>query len=260
MTHQNEIAWTPQQISRFWDYQSTRPSAKENYFSATRSPHIIKRTMKAIAEVKEPRVLDMGCGVGDFLKAFSRMRTSALLYGVDFSTDTIHTAQQNCTSINPPPELHAIERYPTPWSDGTFDAIYSIEVIEHLPDKALDLMFREANRILKTGGFFFITTPNSEDLERSHTCCPNCGTIFHIWQHVRSWTAQSLAEFADGYGFSRVLVKATLLDAMYLRTLVWVARKLGLSQKQAPHILAIFRKREGGESVEAVGSGNEKSI
>lgn len=242
MTVHNEIEWSPEQISRFWDYQASRTSAKQNYFSITRAPHIIKRTARKLSGMSEPRILDLGCGTGEFLKAFSRIRPDAALHGIDFSPKTIHSAEQNLASIHPTPELHAIANYPTPWADDTFDAIYSIEVVEHLSDSSLDSMFMEIGRVMKPSGILVITTPNSENLEESHTCCPNCGSVFHIWQHLRSWTIPSLLEFAGNYGFSLVQAQTTLLDTTYVRMMAWFARTLGLSPKQPPHILAIFRK------------------
>jgi SAM-dependent methyltransferase len=47
---------------------------------------------------------------------------------------------------------------PLPWSDGTFDAVFSTEGIEHLENHFSFL--REVGRILKPGGLLILTTPN----------------------------------------------------------------------------------------------------
>jgi 2-polyprenyl-3-methyl-5-hydroxy-6-metoxy-1,4-benzoquinol methylase len=47
---------------------------------------------------------------------------------------------------------------PLPWSEGTFDAVFSTEGIEHLENHFSFL--REVCRILKPGGLLVLTTPN----------------------------------------------------------------------------------------------------
>jgi len=49
-----------------------------------------------------------------------------------------------------------------PFADGTFDALFAGEVIEHVPDARAAL--REWGRVLKPGGVAIITTPNRERL------------------------------------------------------------------------------------------------
>lgn len=43
---------------------------------------------------------------------------------------------------------------------GKFDAIFSMEVIEHMPVAAIVELFTKAREVLKKGGVFVVTTPN----------------------------------------------------------------------------------------------------
>ncbi|MFC5440435.1 class I SAM-dependent methyltransferase [Rhodanobacter ginsenosidimutans] len=238
----HKLDWTPKQITGFWDYQSNRPSARENYFSATHGTQIAKYTRRWLRKSPSVRVLDMGCGTGAFLSALAQVSPGLLLAGTDFSADSVACANSACQSIRPSPDIRTISGYPTPWGDEFFDVIYVIEVIEHLSDEMLDAMMTESSRLLKPGGRLIVTTPNDEDLERQSTCCPNCGTTFHIWQHVRSWSVSSLSTYMRQRGFEPVRVKATLIEPFQIRAAAWLARLLRLSRKRPPHLVGVFKR------------------
>ncbi len=50
-----------------------------------------------------------------------------------------------------------------PYESASFDLVVSVEVIEHLDGHGT--FFREANRVLKNGGRFLLTTPNMQSLK-----------------------------------------------------------------------------------------------
>lgn len=237
------IEWTPEQVARFWDYQSHRPSAAANYFSISHGIPVAKRTLSRVAKGKSASVLDFGCGTGYFLKFIARLRPDIRLHGADFSHESICIARETCSSIEPPPDLRTLSCVPTTWPSESFDAVFSLEVVEHLANPELEAMVNEIHRLLKNGGYVVITTPNDENLEQLHTCCPNCGSTFHIWQHVRSWSRDSLTEFMTRHGFALVSARSTELRPLRMRALLWVARTVGLIKSKPPRILAIFRKR-----------------
>lgn len=243
MSIPQDIKWTPEQVARFWDYQSHRPSAAANYFSISHGMPVAKRTLSRVAKNKAASILDFGCGTGNFLKFISQLRPDIRLHGADFSSESIRVAQETCSSIEPPPDLRTLSSVPTPWASESFDAIFSLEVVEHLADPELEAMINEIHRLLKKGGHVVITTPNDENLEQLHTCCPNCGSTFHIWQHVRSWSRDSLTEFMSRHGFTLVSAKSTELRPPRMRFLLWVARAVGIIKSKPPRILAVFCKR-----------------
>lgn len=243
MSIPQDIEWTPEQVARFWDYQSHRPSAAANYFSIGHGMPVAKRTLSRVAKSKSASILDFGCGTGNLLKFISQLRPDIRLHGADFSHESIRAAQETCSSIEPPADLRTLSCLPTTWASGSFDAVFSLEVVEHLANPDLEAMLSEIHRLLKHGGHVVVTTPNDENLEQLHTCCPNCGSTFHIWQHVRSWSKDSLTEFMSRHGFALVSAKSTELRPLRMRVLLWAARTVGLIKSKPPRILAIFRKQ-----------------
>jgi SAM-dependent methyltransferase len=89
-----------------------------------------------------------------------------------------------------PGQVGLIER--TPYRDGSFDAVFCSEVIEHLTPEQMAHGLREIRRVLRAGGYLIGTVPFDEDLERGETVCPECGTVFHRWGHRQSFTAASM--------------------------------------------------------------------
>ena len=57
------------------------------------------------------------------------------------------------------PGFWDLEKDPAPYADASFDGVVLMEVLEHFK---VDPMFAmaELNRILRPGGFLFLTTPN----------------------------------------------------------------------------------------------------
>lgn len=126
---------------------SISPSCEAGPKGITFQPDIYPKVLDLLPP-PGARVLDVGAGEG----YFSRLM-SARGYAVaacDFSRDAF-----KCPEI----PFHAAdlsERIPLP--DASFDAVVSIEVIEHIENHTR--FIREILRVVKPGGCVIITTPN----------------------------------------------------------------------------------------------------
>ena len=102
---------------------------------------------------KGARILDGGCGLGDWVMALDREGFSAV--GLDLSRKTI----EKLKALFPAAEFAAGDIRDTGFADASFDAYFSWGVFEHFeagPQACID----EALRILKPGGWLFITVPH----------------------------------------------------------------------------------------------------
>lgn len=98
-------------------------------------------------------VLDVGCGDGRF--ALWNRDRGARIVGLDAAPFFADAARETIDLIQG--DVRAL-----PFPDGTFDAAYSIDVMEHLDAPGLARYFAEVARILKPGGRFFLYSNTRE--------------------------------------------------------------------------------------------------
>lgn len=187
-----ELVWTPEMIARFWDWQAGTP---EVYFTYQFGAEIARTLAPWFAGRR--RILDYGCGVGYLIPHLCRH--AAEVHAAD-------TSEVSVAEVNR--RLGHLERFRGASTiralaerGETFDVVLVIEVIEHLYDDALAALFADVRARLAPGGIAIFSTPNNEDRSRNMILCPESGKLFHRWQHVRSWSAESLERSLQQAGF-----------------------------------------------------------
>lgn len=100
-------------------------------------------------------VLDSGCGEGYGTAALARgAGPRALVVGLDtFADAALHAA-----TTYPQARFVCADAARIPFADATFDAVVSLQVVEHVPDP--DSYVAECARVLRRGGVFACATPN----------------------------------------------------------------------------------------------------
>jgi SAM-dependent methyltransferase len=99
------------------------------------------------------RVLDWGCGCGRILRFFPPDMMKHLI-GIDIDEENIDWCRKNIPTaqfltVDPMP--------PTPISSEQFDIIFGHSVFTHLSEEDQDLWLAELRRLLKPGGYCFVT-------------------------------------------------------------------------------------------------------
>ena len=117
-------------------------------------PSFERRLHFLLGEVRPgDRVLDVGCGTGDFTAAMARAGADAI--GVDVAEAALRRAR----SRHPGVEFRLVPLDgPLPFEDGSFELVWASEVIEHVADTARWLS--EVRRVLAPGGRLLVTTPS----------------------------------------------------------------------------------------------------
>lgn len=110
----------------------------------------------ADSDIKNKRILDIGCGYGWFeLNVLDRKVKQ--ITGIDISSTDLETAKSHIKDKRVVFKVGVVPKLP--FEDNCFDTVVAWEVIEHIPKNTEDTMFREIYRVLKKNGVFYLSTP-----------------------------------------------------------------------------------------------------
>ncbi len=157
-------------------------------------------------------VLDIGCGYGEFLNHVRCQRR----IGVDLNPDSKSALAQGV-------EFHRGDvRDLSFLPDASVDVAFTSNLLEHLPSKGdVEMLLREAARVLKKGGHLIALGPNLRVIP---------GDYWDFWDHLTPITDRSLCEVLENLGLQTVdcvprwlpyttrsaLPKSTALVRLYL--------------------------------------------
>lgn len=130
-------------------------------------------------------IIDIGCGDG---KITNRLAENFDVTGVDRSEKALAYVKtkkilSSSDSINVP--------------DGSFDMVFSSELLEHIGETIFQKSIQEMKRISKK--YIFITVPNDETIEKGYVKCPECGFIFNRSYHLRNLNLKKIKKLFPEY-------------------------------------------------------------
>jgi SAM-dependent methyltransferase len=201
------------------------------------------------------RILDTGCGVGMYVRAFRQF--SDQVYGIDVDPDKIAEASREL------PNLQVAPAESLPFEDGFFDVVLSHEVWEHVNDDRAAA--REAVRVLRPGGRLVVFVPNRLWLFETHGAywrdAYHTGNIpFVNWlpdalrnklaPHVRAYTGGQLHALFEGLpvrqvvhtqifpGYDKIVERHPAMGKI-LRALTYTAERTPLRIFGLSHLLIV---------------------
>lgn len=129
-------------------------------------------------------ILDIACGVGYGSRLLKDTLPNALVTGVDCSAEAIEYAKGRYGA----PGLAFGVGDATRFDDGPFDAVVSLETIEHLPDPQRFIQ-HVTTKLLRPGGIFIASVPVTPSMDANP-------------HHLHDFTAASFRKLLASYGFS----------------------------------------------------------
>lgn len=134
------------------------------------------------------KVLDVGCGRGEFLELLARRGVNGV--GVDADGDMVRFTREKGFEVEQGSVPEYLLDHP-----GEFDGIFAAHVVEHLPPDRVKALVAAAAVALRTGGRVLLVTPSPHNLSM-HT--------HEFWtdlQHVRFYTPQIVRWVMHENGF-----------------------------------------------------------
>lgn len=154
-----------------------------------------------LKQVANGRLLDVGCGSGEFLRFMQRLGWR--VEGVDFDAEAARNAGAKHVTVHVG-SLEAQE-----FADDTFDAVTLSHFIEHVHDPRR--LVEECHRILRPGGRLVIVTPNSASL--GHRIYRENWKYLEPPRHLHLFNRNTLWRVAERAGFTRLESFTSVRDA-----------------------------------------------
>ena len=150
---------------------------------------------------EDARILDVGCGRGQYLRIVRRLRPRAELLACDLSDDLDRAELESVRFSACDVEAQAL-----PYPDASFHHVNCMHVLEHL-HSPLPLM-REILRVLRPGGTAYVETPDVRLTMVPHVpLLTGCEGGINFWDdptHRRPYSRPALFRLSRMAGFQQV--------------------------------------------------------
>lgn len=119
-------------------------------YKTQQSVRNIVLTLMKVGKENYGKILDAGCGNGEFSISLSQQFPASKITGIDYSEDMIKLCEhakedKRCGSL----EFKVANLLNTPFDDNEFDITVSVNTIHHIHKKDLDRAIEEIARITK---------------------------------------------------------------------------------------------------------------
>ncbi len=208
----------------YYSHQENKKGFIPRVYEAVKSVNL-KHKIAIATQGKEPgRLLDIGCGVGDFLHFAEQNGWQCT--GAEPSEDAALIAKKRIKAeIMLPKDL---EKLP----DESFDVITMWHVLEHVSD--LQWQVNQLNRLLKKGGRLVIALPNFRSYDAQYY--KDKWAAYDVPRHLNHFSQDSIAKIFNINGLIQNQTQKLVWDAFYISFMSEKYR-----QKSLPLLRGIYR-------------------
>ena len=203
---------TPSNIGRYYEskeyisHHQDSGSIKEKLYKFLQKFNLnFKRNIVAGSIGINKKILDYGCGAGEFLKFIEDEYNT---FGFEVNKNARNAAQSKTTKTTFINDLNEVE-------DGTLDAITLWHVFEHIENQ--DEMLNLFHQKLKSNGVLIIAVPNHTSYDgqkyQSHWAA------YDVPRHIWHFSKNGMLKLMNNENWKVFKIKPLLLDAFYISML-----------------------------------------
>ena len=204
----------------YYSHQQNKSGFIPRLYELVKKPNLNRKVKLALGQRSVGRLLDIGCGVGDFLVAVKQRGFDVV--GVEPSPDAraIAATRLGFAPLDP----SALSTL----SDASFDVITMWHVLEHVDDLKTEIA--ELSRLLKPDGSLIIALPNFKSFDASYY--QEAWAAWDVPRHLNHFSPASI----------RTIFGDTDLKLLDIQKLIWDAYYISyLSEKYLGHRLPLIR-------------------
>lgn len=213
-----------------WHSEATRDE-DIRYYGSYLTSHAL------FPERDDAALLEIGCGMGNLLLALQEKGYTDYA-GIDLDEAQVAACLRHGLPVEQADAISYLSK-----SEKTYDAIFLLDVLEHLEKPSQLILLREIYRSLKETGFLVLTVPNA---------MTPLGTFFEQidWTHHCSFSPTSLGFILKNAGFHAYTLRPTHQETREVRLLKkpWIdlyKAEFGLDNPiLTPSVMAVCFKQE----------------
>ena len=162
----------------------------------------LRQALAATAKLKKAgaKVLEIGCGAGQFIRAIKKINPGWQCYGCDISESALGLARASGDGV----VYELSESKKLPAADGSLDAALIFDVLEHVEEP--EALVAEVRRTLKRGGVFYCFVPCEGDVLSMWNWLRNLGVGTGLTKqyagHINYFSRRSLLDLFKKYNFA----------------------------------------------------------
>jgi 2-polyprenyl-3-methyl-5-hydroxy-6-metoxy-1,4-benzoquinol methylase len=207
------------QSEKYYSHQENKNGFIPHIYEAVKTVNLKNKLRMATHGIENGKILDIGCGVGDFL--FKAKQSGWKVTGIEPSPNASKIASHKLQSqILLPSQISSLE-------DESFNLITMWHVLEHVDD--LNAQIKELHRLLKPNGRLVLALPNFMSYDADYY--KDKWAAWDVPRHLNHFCRSSMDSVFSS-SWKKENVEKLLWDSYYISF---------LSEQYEGHSLALLR-------------------